>query len=106
VLAAAIGVVHQPIQAAAALPDRHLERVQGQVGAKRAGGLPADDEAAERVDDQGHVDEARPAGHIRQIRHPQPGGPRHGEVTIHQVAGRGAVTSGVVVLRAFPRRTP
>lgn len=39
------------------LPDGHLQRVQGQVGAQRPGGLPADDEAAEGVDDQGHIDE-------------------------------------------------
>jgi hypothetical protein len=48
--------MHQPLQLGLPAPDGHLQRVQGQVGAQRAGGLPADQIAAEGVDDQGHID--------------------------------------------------
>jgi hypothetical protein len=32
--------MHQPVQLGLAAPDGHLQGVQGQVGAQRAGGLP------------------------------------------------------------------
>jgi hypothetical protein len=37
--------MHQAVQAAVSLPDGHLQGIQGQVGAQRPGGLPADQEA-------------------------------------------------------------
>ena len=84
-LAATIGVVHQPFQAAAAGPDGHLERVQGQVGAQRPGSLPADQEAAEGVDDKGHINKAGPGGDVGEVGHPQLVGPGCREVPRHQV---------------------
>jgi len=84
-LAAPVRVMHQPLQLGLAVPDGHLQGVQGQVSAQRPRGLPAHDEAAERIDDEGHVDEPRPGRHIGQIRNPQPVGSLCGEVAIHQV---------------------
>jgi hypothetical protein len=49
--------MHQSVQLGLAAPDGHLQGVQGQIGPQRPGGLPADQEAAEGVDDEGHVDE-------------------------------------------------
>jgi hypothetical protein len=95
-LAAAIRVMHQPLQLGLPAPDSHLQRVQGQVGAKRPRGLPADDEAAERVDDEGHVHEAGPSRHIGEIGNPQLVGSLRGEVTIYQVGwpGGGRIRRG------------
>jgi hypothetical protein len=44
--------MHQPVQLGLPTPDGHLQRVQGQIGARRPRGLPTDDEAAEGVDDK------------------------------------------------------
>jgi hypothetical protein len=58
-LAAAVGVVHEVGQKAASpLPERHLQRLQGHLGAQRARQRPADDHAAEHVDHEGGVAEA------------------------------------------------
>jgi hypothetical protein len=55
-MAGPIGVMHQPLQLGLAAPDGHLERAQGQVGAQRPRGLPAHQEATERVDAERHID--------------------------------------------------
>ena len=88
-LAAPVRVMHQPLQLGLAAPDGHLQGVQGQVGAQRPRGLPADQEATEGVDDQGHVHKARPGRDIGQIRHPQLVGSLGGEVPLYQVSGPG-----------------
>jgi hypothetical protein len=75
----------QPLQLGLATPDGHLQGVQGQVGAERPGGLPADQVAAEGVDDQGHIDKAGPGRHIGQISDPQLIGSLRGGVPLHQV---------------------
>lgn len=41
--------------------------VQGEIATQVAGGLPADDEAAECIDDEGRIDEARLGAHRDQI---------------------------------------
>ncbi len=65
-LHALIRVMDQPAEVPAgppAGPDAHLQRVEGKVGAQRAGQLPADHPAGVNVDDEGGVDPAgeRPA---------------------------------------------
>jgi hypothetical protein len=77
----------QPVQLGLAAPDGHLQSVQGQVGPQRAGGLPADEEPAERIDHKRHIDKARPGRHIGEIGDPQLVGPGGREVTIDQVRG-------------------
>jgi hypothetical protein len=61
-VAAPLGVVHQAIQSTAATPDGHLQGVQGEVGGRRPGGLPADQQAAAGLDDQGDQDEPDQVG--------------------------------------------
>lgn len=51
-MSAAVGVMHEPVEAVMALPDGNLEGVEGQVGAEVVGDLPADDPAVEGVDDE------------------------------------------------------
>lgn len=67
--------------------DGHLERVEGEVGAQRGGDLPPDDEAAEDVDHESDVDEARMGLHIGEVGHPEPVGRRGAEVPIDEVSG-------------------
>jgi hypothetical protein len=86
-VAAPVAVVHQPVQGRVAAPDRHLQGVQGQVGAQVAGQLPADDQPRERIDDQGGVDEPRPGPHIGQIGNPELVRTGRAEVALHQVSG-------------------
>jgi hypothetical protein len=81
-LAAAIGVMHPPVQLGLPAPDGHLQRVQRQVGAQRAGGLPADQEPAEGIDDQGHVHKAGPGRHVGEVGHPELVGSLGGEVPL------------------------
>jgi hypothetical protein len=50
----------EALAGALALPEGHLEGVQGEVGTQVAGRLPADDEARVDVEDERHVDEAGP----------------------------------------------
>jgi len=84
--------MHQPLQLGLPAPDGHLQGVQGQIGAQRPRGLPADDEAAERVDDQGHIDEAGPGRDIGEVGDPQLVGSLRREVPLHQVGWpRGAL---------------
>jgi len=81
--------MYQPVQLGLAAPDGHFQGVQGQVGAQRPGGPPAHDEAAEGIDDQGHVHEAGPAGYIGQIRDPQLVRSGRREVSLDQVSRPG-----------------
>src|SRR5215472_18835020 len=60
-LRGAVGVVDQALQLLVPThPDRHLQRVQGELSTERVGDPPAHDRAAEGVDDEGHVDEPGP----------------------------------------------
>jgi len=79
--------MHQALQVPLSLPDGHLQCVQGQVGPQRPRGLPADEEAAEGIHDEGHIDKARPGRHVGEIGDPQLVGPAGREVPLHQVGG-------------------
>ena len=68
--------------------DGHLQGVEGEVAAQRRRDLPADDEAAEDVDDEGHVDEADVGLHVGEVRHPEAVGAIGDEVALDEVAGR------------------
>jgi hypothetical protein len=80
-------VVDQPVETLMALPQGHLQRVQGEIGAQVGGGLPAHDHAAVDVDDEGDVDEPRPGPHVGEVGHPQGVGTGGGEVALDQVGG-------------------
>src|SRR3954471_10905500 len=62
----------EPVPARGAGPDRLLERVQGEIGAQRPGGLPADDHPRVDVGDEGDIDEPRPGADVGQVGYPQP----------------------------------
>ena len=73
VLAAGVGVRDQPVEPAPLPgPHRQLEGLKRQLGAHVPGQRPADDAAAEHVDDQCQVGEADPGADVGQIAHPQP----------------------------------
>ena len=65
-------MVHETREVAlAASEDRHLERIEGEVTARRVRHPPTHDVAVEHVNDEGHVDPVRVALHIGQVRHPE-----------------------------------
>ena len=52
--------MHEPFEMhTAALPERHLERVEREVRAQTGGRLPADDETTEDIDDERHIEHSR-----------------------------------------------
>jgi len=51
-------------------PDRHLERIEGELGMQRGSHAPADDAVAEGIQHKGDIAEAAPGRHVRQINHP------------------------------------
>jgi hypothetical protein len=65
----------RPVSVAAAFlragEEGMLDGVEDQRGGHRRRRSPADDPAAERVDDERHVDEPHPGRHIRKVGHPQ-----------------------------------
>ena len=70
---------------ATACPDRHLQGVEGEVGAQGTRRLPANHIAREDVDDEGHVDPAGVGLHVGQIGHPQAIGCRCAELAVDQI---------------------
>ncbi len=56
--------------AGAALPDRHLERFDDELGAHVLGHRPADAAATEGVHDDGEVELALPRRDLGQVGHP------------------------------------
>src|SRR3990172_5799420 len=66
-------------------PDRHLEGIEGELGAERARHPPADDPAGKDVDDEGGVAEAGPGRDVRQIGHPEPVRSGRAEAPVHEI---------------------
>jgi hypothetical protein len=79
-----------------ARPDGHLQGVEGEIGAQRSRGLPADNEARGHVDDEGDVDPPRVCLDIGQIGHPETARCLGTELAIDQVCrpSRGLVREG------------
>ncbi len=73
-------------------PDAHLQGIQRQVGAQRAGQLPADHPPREHVDDEGGI-------------HPAGEGPAVGDVGDPQLVGAGRSERAVDQVRAGVRAT-
>ena len=69
--------------------DRHLQRVDGKVTAQRGRDLPADDIAAEHIDDKGHIDPARMGLHVGQVRNPETVRRMRDEVSVDEVTRPG-----------------
>src|SRR5471032_282468 len=75
----------EALACAGAGPDRLLERVESEIRAQRAGGLPADDHPRVDVDDERDVDESRPGAYIGQVGYPQPVGSAGDEPAIDEI---------------------
>ncbi len=75
----------KPVDARAARPTRHLECVEDHVSAHVRGNAPADDHAAERVDDEAHVRDTGPCRHVGQVRDPQRVRSRRTELSLDEV---------------------
>jgi len=72
-----------------ALPDRHLERFDDELGAHVLGHRPAHAAAAEAVDDDREIELALPRRDLGQVSHPQPVRRLRGEVATHEIRCRG-----------------
>src|SRR5664280_1462004 len=70
-----------------ALPEGHLQGIEGEVGTQVVRRLPADDVARVDVEDERDVDEARPGTHIGQIGDPETVRCAGAEVALDQVIG-------------------
>src|SRR5450756_1905443 len=82
---AAVTVVHEPGDVCLAAPEGHLEGIEGEIGARVARGLPADDEAAVGVEDERYVDETRPGAHVGEVGEPEAVRSLGGEVALDEV---------------------
>ena len=80
------------------LSQRHVERVQHELGAQMIRHRPADDPSTPRIDHDRQIQEPRPRRHVRDVRHPELVGTRCSEVTLNEVRGRTRV--------AIPSRRP
>jgi len=86
--------MHQAVEDLAsspAVPDGHLQGVDGQVRAQAGRDLPADDHAGVHVDDEGRVYPPGVRLDVGQVRHPQPVRRRGLEVPVDQIC-RAALT--------------
>src|ERR1035437_7740934 len=90
VLDAPIAVMDQPRKRVATSEDGHLEGVEGEVGAKAGRDAPADDAAAEDVDDEGCVAETSDRPDVSEISDPEAGRSRSGEGPFHEVSRSGS----------------
>jgi hypothetical protein len=83
-----------------------LQRIEHEAGACRPGDASADDAAGVGVDDESHVDEARPGADIGEVRDPQRVRRRGMEDPVHMIERARAALSCTVVRMGLPRRTP
>jgi hypothetical protein len=74
-----------------AVPDRHVERVQDQLGAQVVSHRPSHHAPGEHVQDHRQVQEALPGRDIGDIGGPQPIRPSSGEGPLDQVGGWGGL---------------
>jgi len=65
--------------------DRLFERIQDKLRVLCRRCFPADDPIGEGVKDKGHVDEASPGGHKREVGHPKLVWHRSPELSVHFV---------------------
>lgn len=73
-----------------ALGEGHPQGVEHQVGAHVGGQLPADDPAAEGVEDEGEVGDALPGAQVGEVADPEPVGLGGAEVALDPGRGRPA----------------
>ena len=71
-----------------ALPDRHVHRVDDELGLEVVSHRPSDDPAAEGVQDDRQIQESGPSRHIGDVRYPEHVRLMGIEVPVDQIAGR------------------
>ena len=81
------------------LSQRHVERVQYELGAQMIRHRPADDPSTPRIDHHRQIQEPGPCRHVRDVRHPQLVSTRCSEVTLDEIRGR----TRVAILSRRPR---
>jgi hypothetical protein len=74
-------------------PDRHLKRVERQVGTQRRGDAPTHDATAEDVNDERDVDGSCPGRDIGEVGHPKKVGGHRLEDPVDEV-GRSGIGVG------------
>jgi hypothetical protein len=83
---AAIAVMDEPAAGhGPAVMKRLLQGVENEAGVSRAADPPTDNTASIGVDDERHVDEARPGGDVRKVRDPQHVRAWRPELAVHTV---------------------
>jgi len=73
------------VSGAAAVPQRHVQRVQRQIGLHRPSRSPAHDHPGEHVDRERDVDKPGEGRYVGEVDHPQLVRPGRGEVALDQV---------------------
>jgi hypothetical protein len=86
VLAALVGMMDHA--GCAPLRERHVQRLEHQLGAQVSLHGPANDASAERVEDHGEIEKAGPGRDVGDVGDPQPIGRRGAEVALDQVGPR------------------
>ena len=95
-LRALVGVMNDFL--GAALPDRHVHRLQDECGAQMIRHRPANHTATEHVDNDGQIQETRPCGHVGDVGHPEFVRMLRPEISINQIRSRTGI--------AIPNRRP
>ena len=85
-----LGVVHNTADrftVAVSSPQRHLQRIEGQLGRHRRRGAPADDAAGEHIGDERRERHPGPGRHVGEVDDPQLVRSRCSELALHQIRG-------------------
>jgi hypothetical protein len=82
----AIGMMNKiPVHLVAPGPDRHFQRIQGELRPERTGNLPSDDLPREKTEDEGGIHETARRLDVRDVSDPPPVRRRRREVPLQQV---------------------
>ena len=91
---APVAVMHQAAALnGSAVMQRLLEGIEDETCMCRLGDAPADDASGEGVDDERHINEALPGGHIGEVCQPQQIGPGGAEPPVHTIGGTRRLSS-------------
>jgi hypothetical protein len=86
VLPAGVAVMDEfDVGSGASLGERHLQRVEDEVGAHVVGELPAHDRPAVDIDHEREEHDALPAAQVREIRTPKLVRDGRGERSLHEI---------------------
>ena len=90
-----------------ALRERHVERVEHELGAQMRRHRPADDAPAPRIEHDGEIEKAGPGRDVGDVGDPELVGAGRGEVALDEIGRRARVAiADVVVTCRLRRLTP